>query len=356
MLNRRLRIWCAWAIPIVFIGLRVSTADEPILISRPDAFKTLVNPDCSHCIDEAKRRASDLVATDRVLAWTRGKYEGGAIPYRFFLAPYRVISDTYGVFVYDPDAGFARGFEPSLDFAFHGWRNGVMVMKHKDGTLYSTLSGRAFDGPRKGEQLKPFATLTTQWGPWNAAYTNTVAYKMYEKYQPIELPTAPQADSQASRQPADPRWPERAEVIGLSLGDASRAYRIDDLKQAGGVLRDTFRGLDLVVLYQANTNTAAIYGTNVEGTDPARTVDLAADPFGDSTDFIDRASGSRFDIAGRAVAGTLQGKTLRWLPSVQCFWFAWAAEYPQTEIYVQAPGKARPTAGSASKEPASKKN
>jgi hypothetical protein len=66
---------------------------------------------------------------DRVLAWIRGKYDGGAIPVRFFLAPYRVISDTYGVFVYDPDAGYMRGFEASLDFRFHGWRNGILVLK-----------------------------------------------------------------------------------------------------------------------------------------------------------------------------------------------------------------------------------
>src|SRR5580704_19226879 len=132
-----------------------SRAGEPNFIARPDAFKTLVNPACSHCRDEAKRRAQELKADDRVLCWIRGYSDGGAIPIRFFLNPYRVISDSYGVFVYDPDAGYARGFAPSYEFRFHGWRNGVMVMKHKDGTLYSCLSGVAFDGPRKGDRLKP---------------------------------------------------------------------------------------------------------------------------------------------------------------------------------------------------------
>src|SRR6266851_862598 len=105
---------------------------EPLLIVKPGAFETLVNPNCSHCKDEAKRRATELRDDDRLLCWTRGYSEGGAIPFRFFLNPYRVISDSYGVFVYDPDAGFARGYAASLDFQFHGWRNGVMVLKHKD--------------------------------------------------------------------------------------------------------------------------------------------------------------------------------------------------------------------------------
>ncbi len=144
-------------------------ANEPVFIARPGAFKTLVNPPCSYCVTEAKRRAGELKPNESVLAWTRWDHEGGAIQYRFFLEPYRVISDTYGVFVYDPDAGFARGFPPSRDFSFHGWRNGIMVMKHKDGTLFSTLSGRAFAGPRKGERLRPIPTITTHWGYWNAA-------------------------------------------------------------------------------------------------------------------------------------------------------------------------------------------
>src|SRR6266487_5142798 len=83
---------------------------KPALVARPDAFRTLVNPQCSHCRDEAKRRAGELRDDDRVLCWVRGYSDGGAIPLRFFLNPYRVISDTYGVFVYDPDAGYARAF------------------------------------------------------------------------------------------------------------------------------------------------------------------------------------------------------------------------------------------------------
>src|SRR6267378_553425 len=147
------------------------TSDDAFLVARPEALKTLVNPQCSHCRDEAKRRAGDLRADDRVLCWIRGYSDGGAIPYRFFLNRYRVISDSYGVFVHDADAGFARGFGPWYHFRFHGWRNGVMVMKDtKDGTLYSCLTGLAFDGPKKGKRLTPVPTLVSEWGNWLQRY------------------------------------------------------------------------------------------------------------------------------------------------------------------------------------------
>jgi len=312
-------------------------SDGVKLLFRPELFETLVNPNCSHCIDEAQRRAGELRSDDRVLAWTRGKYEGGAVPWRFFLVPYRVISDTYGVFVYDADAGFVRGYEPSLDFRFHGWRNGVMVIRHKDGTLFSALSGRAFDGPRKGQQLKPIATIETDWGYWSKAYPGSVAYHMFDKYQPRELPERDNVDSAGTRLEANPRQVDgRTRVVGLALGERTKAWPVAAL-EAGGVLEDELAGEKLMVLWHPATQTAAIYSPELEdaAADQPKLVSLIRDGADKQAPFRDRQTGSRWGIEGRATAGPLKGKTLRWLPGVQCRWFAWAAEYPETEL---APG------------------
>ena len=308
------------------------TVAEDKIVVKPDAHKTLVNPDCSHCVDESKRRATELRGDDRCLAWIRGKYDGGAIPVRFFLNPFRVISDTYGVFVYDPDAGYLRGYEPSLDFTFHGWRNGIMVMKHKDGTLYSCLSGRAFDGPRKGDQLRPVATIETAWGPWLDRYPGTVAYHMFDRYQPTEAPKEANSDSVATRIYAkDEKAAADLRVIGLAVGDDAAAFSIDELRRRGGLIKTEVSGLPIVVLWHEPTQAAAIYSPEIDSRLP-RTVDLARDESKQAAPFVDRKSGSRFDIAGRAVDGPLKDKTLRWLPGVQCKWFAWKAEYPKSML------------------------
>jgi hypothetical protein len=319
----------------LLVGWATAVADEPVFIAKPDAFKTLVNPPCSYCITEANRRATELVPSDPVLAWTRQEHEGGAIPYRFFLAPYRVISDTYGVFVYDPDAGFARGFEKSLDFAFYGWRNGVMVMKHKDGTLYSTLSGRAFAGPRKGDQLQAIPTITTDWGYWKNAYPKSVAYRMFEKYQPVDLAKVDHEDAVRSRGPVDRRLPSHTNVIGVTYRGKTRAYRLTDLQKAGGLIRDTLADRPIVILWYAPSRTAAVYTPDVAGTidDSKRQTQQATLTVQKDGSFVDRETNSRWGIEGRAVAGPLKGRTLRWVDSVQCRWFAWAAEYPHTELY-----------------------
>jgi RNA polymerase sigma factor (sigma-70 family) len=307
----------------------------PVLVARPEAFPTLVSPECSHGREEARRRGADLMAEDPVLCWVRGPYDGGAIPLRFFLNTHRVISDKYGVFVHDPDAGYARGFAPSLDFRFHGWRNGVLVLRHKDGTLYSGLSGRAFDGPRKGSRLEAVPTLMSAWGSWLQRYPEGVVYRMDEKYQPVALPTTVHADSCHSRGPADRRLASTTPVLGVVEGEQARAYPLDRLA-AAGLLRDTVAGRPRVLLWDPTTRTAAAYRPEASPpapeASPSRPLTIACDRQG-AGGFIDRETGSRWDITGRAVEGALKGWTLTWLDGVQVKWFAWAAEYPETSLF-----------------------
>ena len=43
-------------------------AEEPTVVAKPDAFKTLLSPDCSHCLVEANRRKEELRAENAQLA------------------------------------------------------------------------------------------------------------------------------------------------------------------------------------------------------------------------------------------------------------------------------------------------
>ncbi len=301
------------------------------VVYRPELFTTLVNPSCSHCIDESRRKAGELREQDRVLAWTRGKYDGGAIPYRWFLVPYRVISDTYGVFVYDADADFVRGYPASLDYRFHGWRNGVMVMRHKDGTLFDCLTGLAYEGPRKGERLAPIATIESDWGAWLKGNPGTVAYQMVSKFQPQERPTALLPESRTTRLDPDPRLEAEERVLGLEIDGSSVAWPLKSLGDQPRVKGTTLGSKPVVVLWAPGTRTAAAYAPETDGKTPEPAT-LEAQPSDPLAPFIDRETGSHWSVAGRAVAGPRKGQTLRWLPGVMVKWYAWSAEYPKTTI------------------------
>jgi hypothetical protein len=318
---------------VLLAALGADPADqkEPKTLFRPEMFETLVNPDCSHCVDEARRQAGTLKDDDRVLAWVRGEYEGGAIPYRWFLVPYRVIADSYGVFVYDPDADFVRGWPPSYDFRFHGWRNGVMVMRHTDGTLFDCLTGLAFDGPRKGERLTPLPTVESDWGPWLRANPGTVAYQMVSKFRPQPLPTSVLSESRKTRPEPDPRLDSEERVFGLAQGGESRAWPLRSFGERSGLKKSSVGGREALILWDARTRTAAAYAPEVDGK-PGEPVTLADDPGDASAPWVDRETGSRWSVLGRAVSGPRKGQTLRWLPGLMVKWYAWAAEYPGTSV------------------------
>jgi hypothetical protein len=307
--------------------------DEPKSLFQPEMFETLVNPACSHCVDESRRKAGALHDDDRVLAWVRGKYDGGAIPYRWFLVPYRVISDTYGVFVYDADADFVRGYPASLDFRFHGWRNGVMVMRHKDGTLFDCLTGLAFDGPRKGERLTPIPTVETDWGPWLKANPGTVAYAMISKFRPQTTPGTVLPESRKTRTKPDPRLDDEERVFGLALEGASLAWPLKSFGRQPGLRTVTFGGSRVAVLWDARTRTAAAYAPETEGK-TREPVTLTVDVSDPESPWVDKETGSRWSIIGRAVSGPRKGQTLRWLPGVMVKWYAWAAGYPETSVEI----------------------
>jgi hypothetical protein len=216
-----------------------------------------------------------------------------------------------------------------------------MVMQHKDGTLYSCLSGVAFQGPKKGAKLQVIPTLVSDWGFWLHRYPNNVAYEMHPRYRPVDLPASVSQYARESRAATDERLAADSSVLGVVVGDQARAYPVSALEK-GNVIHDTVTGRELVVLWYGPTSTSAAYECMATAPDQkttndrkTRSVTLALNESTAETPFIDKETGSHWDVAGRAVDGELKGYTLNWIDSTQVKWFAWAAEHPQTTIYIK---------------------
>ena len=62
-------------------------------------------------------------------------------------------------------------------------------------------------------------------------------------------------------------------------------------------------------------------------------LELVADSKSEKNPFLDKKSGTRFDIAGRGIEGDLKSWTLAVPENVVCKWFAWSAENPSTTLY-----------------------
>ncbi len=299
------------------------------LLPKPGLYQPLTEPPCSYC--STQHRKNFIKPDDRVVAWIRGAHNGGAIPLRHFLSAPRVINDTYGLFCYDPDGGYVSAFAKDYGYEFHGWRGGVMVMKGRDGTLWSALSGVAFEGPQKGKRLTRVPSMVTDWGHWLMLHPESTAYDMFDgkKYPSADLPTAMSAEARQNMGKVDDRLEALALVMGVEVGGKARAF---PLPQAAERACFTAKVGDtpVTVFWYQPTRTAVAFQARLED----RTLTFYADTISPETaPFKDKETGTRWTLAGRGVDGPLKGRELTWVNSVQCRWYAWAVEYPHTEVH-----------------------
>ena len=303
-------------------------------IARPGLFQSLTEPPCSYCSTE--NRKGFVGGNERVLAWIRGAHNGGALPLRHFIAASRVINDTYGLFFYDPDGGYVSAFRKDYGYEFYGWRGGVMVVKGKDGTLWSALTGIAFEGPQKGQRLERIPSLMTDWGYWLMLHPESTAYNLFDgkKYPRSELPSQIRGEAKEAMGKVDSRLDPLANVLGVETGDQTKAFPLDGAGERA-CFTDERGGVAVAVFWYEPTRSAVAFSAKLSD----RKLTFYADDVSPETaPFKDKETGTRWTLAGRAVDGPLKGQELTWVPSIQCRWYAWAAEYPKTEVYT-APRK-----------------
>lgn len=320
----------AWLVPQLGVVAQTRSTVQ-ILKAKPGQFKPLTEPPCSYC--STQHRKGLIEDDDRVVAWIRGAHNGGAIPLRHFLSEPRVINDTYGLFFYDPDGAYVAAYRKDSGYKLYGWRNGVMVVQGKDGTLWSALTGIAFDGPQRGRQLERIPSLVTDWSHWMTLHPESTAYNLFDgkKYRVTSLPTEMDPEAKHSMGNVDKRLKPFADVLGVTVGKETKAYPLDALDERA-CLSDVLAGEKIAVFWYGPTHTAVAFNRKLDD----RVLTLYADKISpESAPFKDKETGSRWTLAGRAVDGPLRGKELQWVNGIQCRWYAWSAEYPKTKLYEQ---------------------
>jgi hypothetical protein len=304
------------------------SATERIL-AKPGLFPQLTEPPCSYCVNQNKKGL--LKQDEPVVAWIRGAHNGGAAPLKHFLTVPRVINDTYGLFFYDADGNYVTVYDKDYGYEFYGWRGGVMVVRGKDGTLWSALSGRAIEGPRSGQKLNRVPSFVTTWAHWLMLHPESTAYDLFDgkKYPTADLPERISDEARASIGNVDPRLAAETMVIGVEGEKGQLAISLEDLGERA-CFCDHVDGRDVAVFWYGPTRTAVAFFAEHAG----KKLSLYADKISPETaPFKDRETGSRWTLAGRAVDGPLRGEELTWAPSVHCRWYAWSYEYPQTRLH-----------------------
>jgi thiol-disulfide isomerase/thioredoxin len=146
--------------------------------------------------------------------------------------------------------------------------------------------------------------------------------------------------------------PPMARVLTVELNDEAVAYPFDLLQEVR-VVNDDVGGNPIVVLWAPGTASALDAGSVAGGVDvgaatsysrvlDGKTLTLVAK----EGRIIDEQSGTEWDVLGQGVSGSLVGRQLEPVVSINHFWFSWAAFRPETRVYSGSAPSAAPETGS----------
>jgi hypothetical protein len=217
-------------------------------------------------------------------------------------------------------------------------------------SLWQQLTGEAIVGDLAGTRLEGVASSTVRWADFKATFPdgevlsrNTGIYSVgsygvnpYEGYSSRGRPLPyVQGD-------IDDRFPALSRVVGVSINDTdAKAYPFSLIAQERTV-NDVVGGVPIVVFWGAEDTADAldspvIVEGQAVGTGVAyeRVVDGRELTFEavDDTTYVDRETGTTWNILGKALEGRLAGKQLTPVLHRNDFWFAWAAFFPDAPVY-----------------------
>ena len=242
---------------------------------------------------------------------------------------------------------FDRNFDGQvLDFGTTGrLRNSDLIMYDRQTeTWWQQFTGEGIVGKYAGEQLRFLTSQVLSWKDFKEAYPDgevlarpnmprNYGYNPYVGYDSTSRPFLFRGTPDSRLAPAE-------RVLGLTTDIDAIAYPFTVLEEAG-VVHDSFGGLELAIFHKAGLASALDSSLISQGRDIG-TVAVYDRQVGDQLltfspnedgSFSDAETGSTWDILGEAVAGPLAGEKLTPILHFDHFWFAWAAFFPETELY-----------------------
>jgi Protein of unknown function (DUF3179) len=240
------------------------------------------------------------------------------------------------------DRTLTFGVSGQLDFA------NLIMFDRETTSWWQQLTGRSTNGPLAGAGLVVIPSEMVSFAEWRTTHPDglvmsepddggfTYGVDPYAAYG-----RNPQAQSIVldPGTTTDPRLPPMWRLLGAVVGGRAVAFPFPDAVGGTAVASKTVGAVPLVALFawgtrqlENNYSIAAAdrgwAGTILIARVNGRTLHVTARGDG----FVDEASGSRFDLFGRAVAGPLAGLTLGAPPQMTSFWFAWSHFYPRTSV------------------------
>jgi len=240
-----------------------------------------------------------------------------------------------------------RGRELSFGTTGNLRRSNLVMWDRQTQTWWQQLTAEAIVGRLAGERLRPVGAQTLSWAQFKRRFPDgdVLAPETGERGREYDRNPYLGYDEPASRPhlfrgPVDARLAPKERVVALLGARPPVVVPFSRLAREPAVAVAVRAGrVPAVVLYERGVASAIDRDSVSESKDVgtagafdrrlgARTLSFERR----GAAFVDRETGSRWDVTGRAVAGRLGGQRLRPLRHDEQFWFSLAAFLPRARI------------------------
>ncbi len=274
------------------------------------------------------------------------------------LTQHEIVNDVLGetpvAVTFCPLCYSALAFDRRVDGeAYHFGVSGML--RHSDlvmfdretHSLWQQLSGEGIVGKFSGKRL-------------NAIAAQIISFKQFEEAHPFGtvLSTDTGFNRQYGRNPypgyddiddrpwlykgkTDDRLRPMEKVVAVSIGETDKAYP-HSITRKHHVIEDQIEGVSIVIFHTKNGATSALDKASISASRVIGSTGVFNSVLDDGTllhfeynddRFFDRETGSTWDVTGRAIDGTLEGRQLDPIPHGDVFSFAWFVVKPDTKLY-----------------------
>jgi len=203
------------------------------------------------------------------------------------------------------------------------------------GSRWQQSSLQAISGPLKGGHLELYPFLLTNWKEWRRLHPDTLVLKplpgyadrIPEKNEMIRRGLSGAGSAPPGVLRVDNRLKPHTMILGLDVGASSEAFPLSVLREAR-VIHDDLGGQPVLIVHQPESDTTTAFIASAKG----KTLVFDASN-ADTTELVDKQTGSRWDAYGKCLSGPLKGSQLEALILEPEYWFAWSEFHPETKIY-----------------------
>ena len=221
-----------------------------------------------------------------------------------------------------------------LHFYLAGINNQNFLMRDREtGTWWQQITGRAIYGPLRGASLDLVPTDELTFGEWKSEVSEGKVLAEVPKYKK-------EYDSnwepEVAKLPVVISFPgtelkSRDIVVGLKIGDASRAYPWETLLKQSPVM-DRVHGEPLLIAVGPDHKSFRVFISRIDGSDTEFFL-KGEEASSKAWTLVDSTTASEWNFQGCAISGPSQGKCLDHVPALKDYWFDWRNYHPDTTIY-----------------------